>query len=151
MKCQGCLEDKTLENFPVRLDRSGKHRPYCRECVRNIQRSRHDNHRRTKPFKLRCSRAKSRAQYLKVPFDLTPDYLEKLWTGICPALGIPIKWETDRSDDTAAELDRFNPLLGYVKGNVTFLSRKANRLKNNASLEELENLVKWMQAWKSDT
>lgn len=148
MLCKACLINKPVEDFPVRNDRSNRSRPYCFECSRNIQRARYKNHRRTAPFKHRCSRAKSRAQALKVPFDLTPDYLESIWTGICPAFKISIKWETEKDDEFAAELDRFKPELGYVKGNVTFLSRKANRIKNNVTLGELQSLVEWMQTWK---
>ena len=60
-------------------------------------------------------------------------------------LGVSLNLVTDRSDEYAAELDRFNPDLGYVKGNVHWLSRKANRIKNNTSVEILENLLKWMR------
>ena len=34
------------------------------------------------------------------------------------------------------------PELGYIKGNVWVISNKANRIKNNATLEELRLLVK---------
>ena len=39
----------------------------------------------------------------------------------------------------------FDPELGYVKGKVHWLSRKANRIKNNTSVEILENLLEWMK------
>lgn len=38
-------------------------------------------------------------------------------------------------------IDRINPKLGYIKGNVWVISNKANRFKNDATLEELELLV----------
>lgn len=82
---------------------------------------------------------------MKVPFDLDEEYLSSLWTGVCPVLGVEIKKSTERTDEYAAELDRFDPKVGYVKGNVAFLSRKINRLKNNASVEELERLLTWMK------
>jgi len=148
MICKGCLRDKTETEFTERKDRSGKRRPYCVTCQNDIVRARYAAHRRNQPFKLRCSRAKSRAANLKVPFDLTPEYLRSIWTGYCPILKCLIKWETDRKDEHAAELDRHIPALGYVKGNVTFLSRKANRLKNNSSIEELTSLLEWMKKWK---
>ena len=52
---------------------------------------------------------------------------------------------TDRLSEYAAELDRFSPELGYVKGNVHWLSRRANRIKNNTSVEVLESLLEWMK------
>jgi len=38
-------------------------------------------------------------------------------------------------------LDRINPALGYVKGNVWVISFKANAIKQNATVQELELLV----------
>lgn len=48
------------------------------------------------------------------------------------------------TSEEAAELDRFIPNKGYV----TFISRKVNRLKNNASIEELERLIDWMKKFE---
>lgn len=145
MLCQSCDEDKNLSEFPVRNDRSGRLRPYCRDCANDAQSSRYQSHRKNKPFLHRCTRAKSRSASLNVPFNLTPEYLQSIWTGVCPVLGVDLSLVTDRSDEFAAELDRFNPCLGYVKGNVHWLSRKANRIKNNTTVETLEKLLEWMK------
>lgn len=143
--CQCCRKDLPITEFPKRSDRSGRYRPYCKECARDGQRARYAAHKRHSPFKLKLTRARSRSQHLRVPFDLTAEYLESLWTGTCPVLGIPISLSgKSRSDEHAAELDRFYPELGYVKGNVTFLSRRANRLKNNTTTTELRKLLDWM-------
>ena len=79
-----------------------------------------------------------------VAFDLTPEYLESIWTGYCPVRKVVLKLDTDRRDEDAAELDRFDPDLGYTQGNVHWMSRKANRLKNNTSIEDLKSLLDWM-------
>lgn len=144
--CQGCGVEQELSCFPLRKDRPNAIRPYCQECIKDAQRKRYEYHRQTKPFLHKCSRARSRAQYLKVPFNLTPEHLENIWTGVCPVLNVPISFtETDRSDEFAAELDRFVPELGYVIGNVNFISRRVNRLKNSATVSELEKLIEWMK------
>ena len=144
--CQACGQTKPVEQFPVRNDRSGRYRPYCAGCARDAQRARYAAHKKQQPFKLKVTRARSRAQHLRVPFDLTAVYLESLWTGTCPVIGQSIHLaEVDRSDEFAAELDRFIPALGYVKGNVAFLSRRANRLKNNTTTTELKQLLNWME------
>jgi len=36
--------------------------------------------------------------------------------------------------------------LGYVKGNIKFISYKANRIKNDSTVEILENLIKYMKS-----
>lgn len=38
-----------------------------------------------------------------------------------------------------------DPARGYIKGNVAFLSRRANRLKNNTTISELKQLLDWME------
>lgn len=145
MLCRGCSKEKDPKDFPVRKDRSGKLRPYCRDCANELQKARYTAHRKNNPFLHRCTRAKNRAKGLGVPFDLTSEYLREIWTGKCPVLNVDLNLVTDRSDEYAAELDRFDPELGYVKGNVHWLSRKANRIKNNTSVEILENLLEWMK------
>ena len=69
------------------------------------------------------------------------------WTGVCPALGIVIDIAlAGREDDQAAELDRIVPSKGYIKGNVVFLSRRANRIKNDARPEELRSIANWLES-----
>lgn len=88
--------------------------------------------------------AKQRALKQEVPFDITisdfdiPEY--------CPLLNIKlVKHIGDRQGGTyedSPSIDKIIPELGYVKGNVWIISNKANRIKNNATLEELRLLVK---------
>lgn len=87
--------------------------------------------------------AKVRSKAMGVAFNLTIDDLvlpEK-----CPVFGTEMYWSDKITDDTPS-LDRLVPSMGYVKGNVTFMSYKANRMKNNGTLQELEMLVTWLRA-----
>jgi len=47
--------------------------------------------------------------------------------------------------DASPSLDRINNLLGYVKGNVHVISMKANRIKTDATVEELEQVVSYLK------
>jgi hypothetical protein len=38
--------------------------------------------------------------------------------------------------------------LGYVRGNVTIISNRANRIKNDASLDEVRKVVSWLETKK---
>ena len=42
-------------------------------------------------------------------------------------------------------LDRFKPALGYVKGNIYIISFRANRIKGNATLEEIQKVIKYVE------
>ena len=144
MICRGCYKDKQENEFDYRKD-TKKLRPYCKLCSRNISRARYANHKRSSYFLHKSTRARSRSQSLKVPFDLDAEYLESIWTDTCPILGVPISRDLPRGNPNAAELDRFIPEKGYVKGNVHFMSRRANRVKQDFSLLEMRQLIKWME------
>ena len=60
----------------------------------------------------------------------------------CPLLGIPIKRGRGKIENCSPSLDRIIPHLGYVTGNIRVISWRANSLKKDASLEEMELLVK---------
>lgn len=55
---------------------------------------------------------------------------------LCPLLGVKLDSYAE-SVDVHPSLDRINPKLGYVPGNVWVVSHRANRIKSDASSEEL--------------
>lgn len=57
---------------------------------------------------------------------------------ICPVLGIPIVLGEARSENSPS-LDRTVPERGYVSGNVRVISDRANRLKADLTITQLEN------------
>jgi len=62
--------------------------------------------------------------------------------GICPAIGIAINWS---DKDHCASLDRIDNSKGYVPENVQVISYKANAMKRNGTVEELERLVLFLK------
>ena len=88
--------------------------------------------------------ARSRAISKGIPFNLTIEHLAEIWTGMCPALGIQIVSGGHLAN--SAHLDRFIPSLGYVKGNVAFISALANRIKQDADAETVQKVAAWMQS-----
>ena len=82
--------------------------------------------------------AKGRASKASLPIDI--DHLDIVIPTKCPVLGIKLRRNKKRQADNSATLDRINPELGYVKGNIWVISQRANRIKNDASINELERL-----------
>jgi hypothetical protein len=70
-----------------------------------------------------------------VPFSITMQAI--VIPPVCPVLGIPIVLGEQRSGNSPS-LDRITPKLGYVPGNVRVISDKANRLKGDRTLSELQ-------------
>lgn len=86
--------------------------------------------------------ARIRAQSLGVPFDLMLEGLSI--PDVCPIFNTPMSWSNKITNDTPS-LDRLIPEKGYVKDNVAFISMRANRIKSDASLDDLLKITKWMQ------
>lgn len=58
----------------------------------------------------------------------------------CPALGVELK----RGDiHDSPSLDRLDPARGYTIDNVAWVSQRANRIKNDATLAELYRVADW--------
>lgn len=80
----------------------------------------------------------------KHDFTITINDLEI--PSVCPLLGIPLTFGKGmKIRESAATLDRINSAKGYVKGNVQIISYRANRIKNDASLEELKKIGRWAE------
>lgn len=60
----------------------------------------------------------------------------------CPLLGIPIFVGTRQVKNNSPTIDRKDSSKGYVPGNVWVISWRANRIKSDATLEEIKMLVK---------
>ena len=102
-----------------------------------------------------CTNKRSECKGKAIPYDLTPEYLRSMWTGRCPILGCAIvyghRMSKDLPDRYKAELDRIDPAKGYTIGNVAWVSSRANRVKLDATEEELELILKYMRQHKLNT
>jgi hypothetical protein len=81
----------------------------------------------------------------KLRKDLSIEYYKSLLTTHCPLLEIELSYENYEGQivpQNYATLDRINPQKGYIKGNVQIISYRANTLKNSASLDEMQLIVK---------
>ena len=88
--------------------------------------------------------AKFRAKKNNLPFNLElediiiPEY--------CPILEIKLErkeYGKGKSfQPNSPSLDKIDPKLGYIKGNIIVISMKANAMKYNATKEELVNFSK---------
>lgn len=91
--------------------------------------------------------AKRRAKDNGVPFAITKQDIIDIFPldGKCPMLGITLQFNNKSSKDDSPSLDRIIPKLGYVPGNILLISYRANRIKNDATLTELENIILFLK------
>jgi len=84
-------------------------------------------------------RLKQSAKKRGIEFNLSEKDLDEIGFPItCPILGMPLKWHRGEPQDDSYSFDRIDSSKGYVKENLQIMSVKANRAKNNLSLEELK-------------
>jgi hypothetical protein len=62
-------------------------------------------------------------------------------TLVCPVFGTPLRYGGPVGHPDNPSVDRIDNRKGYVPGNLWVISHRANTLKNNATLDELETLV----------
>jgi hypothetical protein len=99
--------------------------------TRNIKRNRTNLGRRSRML----SDARGRAARKGLEFNIELEDI--LVPSTCPYLGILLVTDNPCKRDDSPTLDRVVPSLGYVKGNVEVISERANRIKNDATPEEL--------------
>lgn len=87
-------------------------------------------------------KTRSRAKQLGIPFDL--DEQDIVIPVLCPILNVPFV----APGRYAPTLDRKVPALGYIKGNVWVVTKLANVMKNDASLDELRRFAKWAKTFQ---
>ena len=93
--------------------------------------------------------AKRRAKRDNVPFSITGEYLLSIATDECPVFHTPFEWGISglgqgNAKPNGPTLDRIEPNLGYVEGNVAFISSRANRLKDDGTMQEHYDIADWI-------
>ena len=93
--------------------------------------------------------AKRRARRKNVPFDLDKEYLLSIAGERCPVFETIFVWRASglgrgRTEPNSPSLDRIIPELGYVKGNMVFISHVANKVKQDATEKELYAVADWL-------
>ena len=83
---------------------------------------------------------RKRVKNKSIPFNVDAKYLLSIfpYNMICPILGIEMSWGGNSTNSPS--LDRLNPSKGYIKGNVRWVSNKANVLKNENNFEDFEKI-----------
>lgn len=99
------------------------------------------------PKRYMWTRARSRARAEGIPFSITEDDFSI--PEYCPVfthLKLEFSSGCGSRPDNIPTLDKIIPALGYVPGNVAVISMRANRLKSDATAEELRAILDWIHA-----
>lgn len=92
--------------------------------------------------------AKERAKKQGVPFTILVSDI--VIPELCPILGIRLERGKQGFCETSPTLDKIIPGLGYVPDNVMVISFRANRIKSDASVEEMRKIVEWRRKFEAN-
>jgi hypothetical protein len=163
--CNLCKKSKTLEEFYNNKKHKDGKSYKCKLCVKSYSRTYYKNNRDKMlekaeeywqanpnkaierklrhPEKFLCMLAKARAKKKGIVFSLKPSDIKI--PEFCPVFGIKLMFSTGKhATDASPTLDKLIPELGYVAGNVCVMSKRANRIKGDASFDELKKLTDWV-------
>lgn len=151
--CKKCNKTKCIKEFHHDKRSKDGYRAYCKICNSKDASLWAKNNKERRNISVRAHRAKDkvgsildlakqRAKSNKLEFNI--DRSDIFIPEKCPVLGIMIKCGNNKLSDTSPSIDRINPLLGYIKGNVRVISWRANRLKSDASIDEVKQILNYM-------
>lgn len=86
--------------------------------------------------------ARQRAKRKQVTFTITQNDI--IVPDMCPVFKVPFVWG-EGLNDFSPSLDRIKPELGYVAGNIIVISNLANRIKNNATPQQVMEVALFLQ------
>ena len=167
--CTKCGITKSLSEFNKNQTRPQGVNGECRKCRREISRLYRENNKEkvkergrlyyennkekvkekgklyyeNNKEKILLKQARKRARKKGLPFSITEKDI--VIPDVCPVLDIPLFSGEGHMIDNSPNLDRIFPEKGYVPGNVRVISQRANRIKSDATVEEMRAVLRDMQ------
>lgn len=114
----------------------------CVDCRKINTSNWYKNRLRKHPELTMFRNAKKRAKQKNIPFTIVLEDIKV--PKYCPMLGILLKIESSRKG-SGPSIDRIIPKLGYTKENIVVISDRANRIKCDATLNELKKIVFFLE------
>lgn len=142
--CPTCKTEKTKIEFHKHLYHKDGLSSECKECTRIREYS-----DRALMQKM-VNRARKRARDNNMECDIDLKYVQSIMTDTCPMLNIPLRFPSAKCNDNSLmkdnspSIDRIDNSKGYVRENVIVVSHRANRIKNDATLDELKLIVSFL-------
>lgn len=143
-KCTKCLRGLPLGRFPKDAKYAGGYKSWCKKCISDYQ---YD--RLKERFKVDCrlrllTSSKNNAKNKGLVHSIQKEDIVLVPT--CIYLGVPIDYSGEGRTQYSASIDRIDSTKGYIKGNVQVISDLANRMKQNATPEQLIMFAKGVLA-----
>ena len=163
-QCNTCRQYLPFNEFSKNSALKDKLSLYCRKCdkekqeakrrknpAKQLQYARAYQAKRRESFDYRLqmliNASKQRAALKNLEHTLTLDELKSIYPldNKCPVFGVELKFGNAGFRDNSPSIDKIDPSKGYTLDNVQVISWRANRLKADATVQELELLLSFMK------
>lgn len=164
-RCTKCHETKSFEFFSKDKYRNNGYRIACKACaaasftkyrasdayaLRQEKATQQRTHQKqTDPVArwatMAIGNARKRAKQLGVPCTITKEWLVAAAPTHCPLLEVSLDYAATVSCAASASVDRKDSTGGYTPENCKIISFKANRIKSNATADEISLVAQNMR------
>lgn len=160
--CTNCKESRSFDSFSKGCGSGGK-RSQCKICDSKYRVKYKEDGRKAaylrdyrsaggktsndyilkNPINEMFYNSKTRAKQKGLEFNIEKSDI--VIPSMCPVFGIPLLRGKHQPTNNSPSLDRRDNSKGYVKGNVYVISYKANSIKRDATVEDLEKIIEYMK------
>jgi len=148
--CEECNQSLNLNKFSLieKWNPNSDTKNTCKKCSIKIRQTEKLNRDwKVDAARLLYKNIKSRCKRIGKEFSIE---LEDITIPKkCPVFGFDLKREDRQTWMCAPSVDRIDSSKGYIKGNVTVVSRRANILKRDATIGELEQLFNYYKTLRN--
>lgn len=148
-KCLTCNIIKSLHNFSysIKNNFSSPRMLQCKRCGANKREIKKRNKSwKNNALNIMFNNSKQRAKKSGLEHSITKEDI--IIPDFCPVFNIKLKREDKNTWLNAPSIDRIDNTKGYIKGNVIVVSRRANILKKDATIEELIKMADFYKRYK---
>ena len=152
--CQNCQEHLSANKFSriEKFNKKSLKKDICKKCSNSIrEQERRDRLWQDDARQILIYGAKQRAKRSNILFNLSKEDI--VIPDTCPVLGIPIERYTKKrgagtrnSKENSPSIDRIDNQKGYTKDNIVVVSFRANRLKSDAAIDEIEKICNFYKS-----
>ena len=131
--------------------KGGKRFTTCVQC----EKDRFNKRYRVNPIPQLISGFRNRAKKQNVSFNLTVGDMKGLIKNaadVCPALGVKMEIAKLFANDNnySPSFDRIDPKKRYTKNNIVIVSTRANRIKSDATVDEIRKVADFYEKLLKD-
>ena len=153
--CSKCRKKKEVSEFHRDKSKKSGYKSHCKQCVKHA----FENYKDMGLYQKRLGRYKKQRQVERqerpqaawaksvasnlgkrsnLPVEINRQWLEANVGTHCPCLGIEFLFCQGKTTAASPSVDRVDSSLGYTEDNCWIISHKANRIKSDATVAEIE-------------